>query len=83
MTNHLGTPLVREYGCKLCQDKGLPYFHREELEPDLYHDHILFQGRNQGPADRPATPEETRMLAMVERMRCAGAGVYVHTMESR
>lgn len=75
-TNHLGQPLIREYGCHICQA-----YHRAELDPDLYEDHLYHQSKH-GSSDRLATAEEIQMLELAERMRCAApGGIHVHAME--
>lgn len=51
-------PMVREYGCVLCQQ-----YHVRELEPELYEAHLWHQSKH-GWRDRPATVAEIFALEM-------------------
>ncbi len=54
-TGPYGHPLIREYGCTLCQRH-----HRETLDPE-YARHLHRQSKH-GPRDRVATPNEALAL---------------------
>lgn len=58
-TNRTGQPLVREYGCTICQR-----YHRETLDPE-YQPHLFHQSKH-GYYDRNATPNEVLALIRAE-----------------
>lgn len=51
-------PMVREYGCVLCQR-----YHVREIEPELYDAHLYHQSKH-GWRERPATIGERFAIEM-------------------
>lgn len=51
-------PMVREYGCTVCQA-----WHCRETEPALYEAHLYHQSKH-GWRERPATPGEMFVIEM-------------------
>lgn len=54
-TNHVGQPMVREYGCVECQR-----YHREGIDAE-FEPHLLYQSKH-GYYDRIATPNEVLQI---------------------
>jgi hypothetical protein len=63
-TTQTGQPMIREYGCCLCQRAGKPYFHRQHLDAE-YEPHLPHQSKH-GWSDRIATPNEVLALLRAE-----------------